>query len=399
MGDGHRDGQRKFVSLFSGCGGLDLGFENSGFQCIGAFEAEPEVLSTHEHNLRVPVHQCDLSTSSPPDGIFADLVIAGPPCQGFSTAGKRDLNDPRNSLLLSAARIALQIRPAVFVLENVAGATAGEHRIFWDRVDAMLKNAGYQVVTLTCRAASLGLAQLRTRMVLIAWNTGKQCNLSLPTLAPRRLRDVLNGVEFAEDHKPKYLDSKSPLARIARRIKPGQKLCNVRLGARAIHTWDIPEIFGAVSARERQTLSAIAMLRRRERTRDYGDADPVKGSSVRKALGREVVGELQELVNKGYLRRIGHRFDLTHTFNGKYRRLTWDDPAFTVDTRFGDPRYFLHPAEQRGFTVREAARVQGFPDHFKFLGSERQQYRMIGNAVPPPMASCIADLVRHRIFS
>lgn len=399
MSDGRGGRRREFVSLFSGCGGLDLGFENSGYRCIGAFETEPEVLSTHKHNLQAPVHRCDLSTSSVPGEMSADIVLAGPPCQGFSTAGKRDLNDPRNSLLISAARIALQIRPTVFVLENVAGATAGEHRVFWDRVEAMLKNAGYQVATLTCRAASLGLAQLRTRMVLIAWSTGKQCSLSLPVVASRKLRDVLKGVESAKDHKPKYLESGSTLAKIARRIRPGQKLCNVRLGDSAIHTWEIPEIFGSVSPSERQVLSTVALLRRRERIRDHGDADPVKASSILKLLRRDVSSELAILVDKGYLRKVGRRFDLTHTFNGKCRRLMWDEPAYTVDTRFGDPRYFLHPEEQRGFTVREAARVQGFPDHFEFLGSERQQYRMIGNAVPPPMASCIADLIREEILS
>jgi DNA (cytosine-5)-methyltransferase 1 len=399
MSDGHVKGSRTFVSLFSGCGGLDLGFVNAGFRCVGAFDAEPEVLATYRHNLGTPAHNCDLSGPFLPEKLTADLVVAGPPCQGFSTAGKRDLNDPRNSLLISATQIALQIRPAVFVLENVAGATAGEHRIFWNRVEAMLKNSNYKVVTLTCRASTLGLAQLRTRLVLIAWNTGRSPTLTLPVLPSQRLRDVLRGVESARDHRPKYLDPKSALAKVARRIGPGQKLCNVRLGATAIHTWDIPEIFGLVTKTERQALSAIALLRRRERIRDYGDADPVRRSSVLKLMGRDISQELDALVNKGYLKKIGRRFDLTHTFNGKFRRLQWDEPAFTVDTRFGDPRYFLHPAEQRGFTVREAARVQGFPDSFEFFGTERQQYRMIGNAVPPPMANTVANLVNEGIFS
>lgn len=392
--------ERKFLSLFSGCGGLDLGFTNSGFQCIGAFELDREALDTHKHNLGSPAHEYDLSTNRlPPVPVEADVVIAGPPCQGFSTAGKRDLNDPRNSLLVTSVNLALQVRPSLFVLENVAGATAGEHRIFWDCAEAVLKNAGYQVQTLRCCAASLGLAQLRTRMVLIAWNTGRLCRLELPMVPPKRLREVLKSVEAAKNHIPKYLDPKSSMAKVASQIEPGQKLCNVRLAKSSVHTWEIPEVFGSVTNKEREILLAVARLRRRERIREYGDADPVRGSSVGRYTGRDVSRDIKALVGKGYLRSIGRRFDLTHTFNGKYRRLRWDEPAFTVDTRFGDPRYFLHPAEQRGFTVREAARVQGFPDNFEFLGNERQQYRMIGNAVPPPMATSIADLVREAILS
>lgn len=390
---------RRFVSLFSGCGGLDLGFIKSGFRCVGAFELDREVLRTHKHNLRAPVHERDLSTNSLPTNLRADLVLAGPPCQGFSTAGKRDLNDPRNSLLLSAAKLALQLGPSIFVLENVAGATSGQHRMYWDAAESILKDAGYQVATLKCCAANVGLAQLRTRVVLIAWNTHKICRLEIPVVPSKQLSDVLKGVEFAKNHVPRYLDPKSQLANVATRIGPGQKLCNVRLGERSIHTWDIPEVFGKVTSNEREVLSAIALLRRRERMRDFGDADPVLRASVHRFLGRDASAEVNRLVDKGYLRKIGRRFDLTHSFNGKCRRLKWDEPALTVDTRFGDPRYFLHPTEQRGFTVREAARVQGFPDEFEFLGTERQQYQMIGNAVPPPMATCIANIVQKAILS
>jgi DNA (cytosine-5)-methyltransferase 1 len=395
-----RTSPRSFVSLFSGCGGLDLGFEQSGFSCIAAFDSDPQVLKSHKKNLSAPTHVTDLSATEllklcPP----ASLVLAGPPCQGFSTAGKRNLHDPRNSLLVAAAEIAMKIRPAVFVLENVVGVTAGEHRVFWDRVEALVRLHGYKSATLTCRGHELGLAQLRTRKVLIAWNTGKDITLSMPNLPPVTLRDVLAGIENVPDHAPKYLDSQSEVAQIAKRIQPGQKLSNVRLGERAIQTWQIPEVFGRVSHSESEILRAVAVLRRRERLRAFGDADPVKQISISKLLGRDVSQDLSRLLKTKFLRKIGHRYDLIHTFNGKFRRLDWDQPAFTVDTRFGEPRYFLHPAEQRGFSVREAARIQGFPDGFLFEGTERQRFRMIGNAVPPPMASQIANLILEAILA
>jgi DNA (cytosine-5)-methyltransferase 1 len=120
--------------------------------------------------------------------------------------------------------------------------------------------------------------------------------------------------------------------------------------------------------------------------------------SISTALQRSVSDDLDSLLSKGYIRRVGRYYDLTHTFNGKFRRLSWNAPALTVDTRFGDPRYFLHPEEDRGFTVREVARVQGFPDSYIFFGRERLSYTMLGNAVPPPMARSIAQLVRTRLL-
>ena len=142
------------------------------------------------------------------------------------------------------------------------------------------------------------------------------------------------------------------------------------------------------------------MLRRRrqKRIRDYGDADPVTARAMQHFVGRPVVAVLGSLVDKGYVRRIGKFYDLVHTFNGKFRRLSWHEAAPTVDTRFGDPHYFLHPSKHRAFTVREAARVQGFPDDFSFCGSERSQYRMIGNAVPPPLAKCLAEFVLRNMI-
>src|SRR5207302_303230 len=121
--------------------------------------------------------------------------------------------------------------------------------------------------------------------------------------------------------------------------------------------------------------------------------DPVSERHLRTELGYSVSSLLKRLIDKGYVRRVGRRYDLSHTFNGKFRRLSLDLPSLTVDTRFGNPRYFLHPTQQRGFTVREAARIQGFPDSFVFSGSESSQFRLIGNAVPPPLARGLASFV------
>ena len=136
-------------------------------------------------------------------------------------------------------------------------------------------------------------------------------------------------------------------------------------------------------------------LRRLERRRDFGDADPVSVSALSEYIGFSTQVAVRDLLAKNYVRRIDKKYvDLTHTFNGKYRRLSWDDISYTVDTYFGNPKYFLHPTDHRGLTVREAARLQTFPDLFEFVGPEAEKYKMIGNAVPPQFAKAIAEQLR-----
>src|SRR3989442_659967 len=118
---------------------------------------------------------------------------------------------------------------------------------------------------------------------------------------------------------------------------PGQKLSNVRGGPRSVHTWNIPEVFGATTAAECALLETLMSVRRSERRRNFGDADPVTPTRLERELGTHVRKLIRSLVRKGYVRRIGRYVDLVHSFNGKCRRFRWDDVACTVDTRFGDP--------------------------------------------------------------
>lgn len=386
-----------FISLFCGCGGFDLGFTQSGFQCHGAFDIDSLAVKNHQANLGVGAITQNLedgcNTLSLPKKV--DVLIAGPPCQGFSTAGKRNLDDPRNHLLLTAGKIALQLKPRVFIVENVRGVVSGGHRKYWDDLCEMLRGRGYQVCDFLCDVSKIGIPQTRKRMIMLAWNTGRNWTVPNKSKRVKTLSDALANINGSPDHKASLLDSKSEFAKIANHIKAGQKLCNVRGGPRSVHTWTIPEVFGKTNNSERRVLEAILYLRRRIRLRNYGDADPVLATDVTKAIGKNSKSILSRLVFKGYVRKIGHRYDLMHTFNGKFRRLRWDKPSATVDTRFIDPRYFLHPEEDRGFTVREAARIQGFPDSFEFYGSEKDQCRLIGNAVPPPLAKWLAECAKQ----
>jgi DNA (cytosine-5)-methyltransferase 1 len=389
-----------FVSLFSGCGGLDLGFEQAGFRGLAAFDIDRVAVESHNRNLQTPGHVCDLAsefqiktTIAPPT-----VVVAGPPCQGFSTLGLRRFDDPRNSLIVVGVRHALALQPKVIIIENVSGVLSGEHRSYWEEAEMLLKSAMYSIETHKVTSSDFGVPQIRRRIVMIAWKGKEEFRPVFQTADRMTLANALEKTDGLRNHDPKELQKGSSDFKIACRIGQHQKLCNVRCGERAIPTWEIPEVFGKTTSAEREVLHAIQRLRRQLRDRESGDADPVSARDVADRCGRDVKAQIVGLCEKQYLRRIGRRFDLAHTFNGKYRRLAWEHPAPAVDTRFGEPRYFLHPEEHRGFSVREAARIQGFPDDFEFLGSRAAQFRMVGNAVPPPLAFQIAVAIREQLL-
>jgi DNA (cytosine-5)-methyltransferase 1 len=386
-----------FISLFSGCGGLDAGFIESGFTCQQAFDIDKKVIDVHRMNLGDSGTVADLREITKVQLLKngkPSVVVAGSPCQGFSTAGKRELHDPRNSLLLHAGKLAIQVKPKVFIAENVSGALSGEHKVYWHELENMLRAAGYSTTTLKLNASDLGLAQMRSRVIMLAWRGQKEPKFDSQVVLPRTLAEALSGIDDLPQHEKKFLPTHSSHFLISSRIKRGQKLCNVRGGAASIHTWDIPEVFGKTTQQERLVLQTTMKLRRSERLRDFGDADPVALQSLLRDIGSRAPALVKSLVKKGYMRIVEDRFDLANTYNGKYRRLDWNSISLTVDTRFGDPRYFLHPSEHRSFTVREAARIQGFPDWFVFPGRAVDSFKMIGNAVPPPMARYLADGVR-----
>jgi DNA (cytosine-5)-methyltransferase 1 len=386
-----------FASLFSGCGGFDLGFVNSGFEPSAAFDCDEDAVRTFRRNLGDHIELRDLRRGVPSMERMkkVNVLIAGPPCQGFSTAGKRDLHDDRNKFLVLTGHLAEEAKPDVLVVENVPAALSGDHAKYWDALTGILRFRGYRTCSFRLEAAQLGMAQIRKRLFLLAWRTGRDITIGLPRQSPTSLRESLAGVDGLPNNLPRHLLRNSQAWKIARCIGSGQKLSNVRGGKRAVHTWQIPTVFGATTPHERTLLELVLRLRRQSRTRDSGDADPVSIERLAKALGEPFRRLLRSLVRKGYICYKGTSIDLVHTFNGMFRRLAWDAPSCTVDTRFGEPRYFLHPDQDRGFTVREAARIQGFPDHFIFEGETKAQYRLVGNAVPPPLAQFTAELTRH----
>lgn len=382
-----------FYSLFSGCGGLDIGFVNAGFTPSLSVDQDANALAVHERYIGCPVEQLDLAKSDPSIARSAriDVLLAGSPCQGFSTMGHRRIDDPRNSLLLVAARLAEKHRPKVVVAENVLGVLSGEHRLYWESLHSSMRALGYKTKDFYINSSDFGVAQIRRRAVMISWRT-KYMEIPDPVKVPlSTLETALANLDGTPNHSPIELPEDSKHRKIAEKIQQGQKLTNARSGERSVHTWNIPDVFSRTNKRQRDVLDTVLRLRRQERRRPFGDADPVETARLEAMFGSEL---LAQLVQKGYLRKFDKHHDLTNTFNGKYRRLELGGLSRTVDTRFGDCTSVLHPTEHRSFTVREAARIQGFPDDIIFSGTLKEQFRMIGNAVPPPMAFAIANSVK-----
>lgn len=145
--------QPTFISLFCGAGGFDLGFVQAGFRCVAAYDISPVAVQVHRTNLGSLAEVCDLSlpTFSVSRLSGVDVLIAGPPCQGFSTAGKRDVYDPRNKLLLISGKIATSVQPKVFIAENVTGVTSGQHGTYWN---SLKTSSSPQAISLMISAAT-----------------------------------------------------------------------------------------------------------------------------------------------------------------------------------------------------------------------------------------------------
>lgn len=224
-----------------------------GYRCVGAFDIDPYAVQTYNSNFESRNAEiADLEhwrTLTLPRHV--DVVLAGPPCQGFSTLGPRGPRDPRNRLLEVPVDIAISLGARLMLLENVPGALA-RSASRWKTVEARLRRNGYQCRTMRLDAGLAGLPQRRKRILLVA-RKGSQ---PIPdwAIAPSRtvpLGNVLKVRSGTANHVPRLLREGTRPFRIAVHIRPGQKLCNVRLSPACVHTWHIPEVFGAVLSRRR----------------------------------------------------------------------------------------------------------------------------------------------------
>lgn len=348
------------VDLFCGAGGLSLGFEQAGVRVAAAVDDDPLNVSAYGKNFPdATVLQGDVRSLTGDElmrsaGIGArrvDVVFGGPPCQGFSVGGHRNDHDPRNQLILEFARIVDELQPRYFVLENVPGIVRGEGRLLEPFFDAV-GNAGFDIVepVRDLDAQDFGVPQRRKRIFVLGWKRTES-----PPRYPRRSAGA----------RPTIWDA---------------------LG-------DLPEI---------------------ERHRSLLSTDVYRGplgmpSSYAEALRRPPIRpqeneyELSGCLRTVHSRRTRYRFAKTSPGSrepvSRFFRLDKDAVAPTLRAgsgwdygRFTAPRP-IHPVHPRCITVREAARLQSFPDRFTFHGTKWHGFRQVGNAVPPRLALAIARIV------
>lgn len=337
------------LDLFCGAGGLSLGFARAGFDIIHAFDNSRAALETHKSNLRTHTTVLDLSKGAelPP----ADVIIGGPPCQGFSSAGLRRTDDVRNSLVGCFSRIVEELRPKAFVFENVEGfLTAQDGNRVMELLTPLIA-AGYRIHLRKMNAANYGVPQHRKRVIAIG---GLGWDPSFPH--PTHSAYGAPGASLASKHLP-----------------------------------PAPSLEGALRNLPHPTNNPPGLLQ----GHFYR---PLRGMDLARAVALKPGQTMRDLPSglqhESYLRRASRRvMDGTPTERrggapSGIRRLLPSEPSKAITS--GARGEFLHPFEDRTLTIRECARLQTFPDDFVFCGSSSEQMQLIGNAVPPLLAYNIA---------
>lgn len=421
----------KIVSVFSGCGGLDLGFVQAGFDVIAACDNDEAAAEVYAHN--IGKHMSCIDVQSDDFRLFAkdaecDVLLGGFPCQGFSKAGPKQKDDPRNLLYLHMFELIERLNPTMIVAENVDGLQQNFSGAALEQIVGRLEQLGYDVTYRIFDAATFGVAQHRRRLFIIAskvdsgiefnWPAAthraetrngefKLVDDALPLFAvinglksPVSIKDAIGDLEQLNDQVADHrIVSKWPAqySTIMERIGPGQKLCNVRHASTSVKTWEIPEAFGAVTSRQITILDTISRHRRHKKYGSIPNGNPIPYDEIERLSGLfEMEADIQDLVDKRYLKPKDGGFDLSGAMfcSGIFKRPDWNDASPTVLTNFNNPRYFIHPTQDRPFSLRECARLQGFPDSFLFSSVNLEDgYRLVGNAVPPPLAKAIAQQV------
>lgn len=429
----------RVVSVFCGCGGLDHGFRKAGFDLVYACDNDPAAVACYASNLDTRVFCRDATSDAFHRDIReigrCDVVLGGFPCQGFSKAGRKQQGDSRNLLYTEMRRVVEQLRPKVFIAENVDGMSQNFGGAYIRRIASDFASLGYAVEYRVLDAVAFGVPQHRRRIFFVGvradhgmafrWpqpmhhapaRNGEfriETAVSGSTLfdvetarlaAPRTIRDAIGDLAERGLDVPDHTFARSwpeKYEHVFRRIGEGQKLCNVRHADTSIYSWQIPEVFGRTTTREQAILETISKHRRHKRYGSIPNGNPLPVDEIERLSGLSAVGaEIASLLDKGYLKGIKGRYDLKGAMfcSGLFKRPRWDEPAPTVLTNFYNPRYFLHPSKDRPFTLRECARLQGFPDDFRFLDAGGaveliSGYRLVGNAVPPLVSRAFADAV------
>jgi DNA (cytosine-5)-methyltransferase 1 len=344
--------RNKIIDLFCGCGGLSKGFEKAGFEIALAIDMWKDAIETYNYNHDNKVAMCknihDLSNEelkkiAKENDVVG--VIGGPPCQGFSTVGTRDINDSRNHLYLEYCRVVETIQPDFFVLENVKGLTTLGGGAFKDDIIIRFENLGYKVKYEIVNAADFGVPQNRERVFFVGIKR-------IEYVFPKRKEEIIASKEAISDLLA-LSDVDGDSETYAYASEP-QNTYQKNMRGKRVNVYN-----HQITKHTQQTKDIISLIPDGGKIRDL----PEKYWHVRK-------------------------------YNKAFERMSSERPSNTVDT--GHRNYF-HYELNRIPTVRENCRLQSFDDNFIVLGSKTSQYKQVGNAVPPLLAYAIAQTIKEQL--
>ena len=340
-----------FVDLFAGAGGLSWGLQQAGMTCLLASDHWDDALATYRHNM--PDHhvvKADILNMTVsrlrkllPDK--PDWIVGGPPCQGYSTVGKRNRSDPRNVLFMEFRKLVAGIKPSGFLIENVLGL---KDMSFEQEVAESFRELNYRVQFMVLTSADYGVPQLRRRVVFVG-------------------------------HKDRGLFQGPPITHDA------ETYVSV---ADAI--FDLPELRAGESSDkyDKQPATPYQKLLRL-------DSDTLQGHVVSKHPAH-LVKAISFIPDGGNRQAIPPRHQPRAGFHNSYSRLASWLPAVAITQNLGKPSgtRCIHPFQHRGLSTREGARLQSFPDRFLFLGGVTSQRLQIANAVPPLLAQAVGEALQ-----
>ncbi len=342
----------KILDLFCGAGGFSYGLEkNSSFKTLIGVDFDEHAIKTFQHNfkdsigivgdLTDPNVRNEIINESKKLGI--NMVIGGPPCQGFSLKGKKlGLDDPRNFLFLEFVKIVEELKPEVFIIENVKQLLHAQEGYFLQQIRMRFKNLDYIINDGFLNAKNFGVPQNRERTFIIG---SKSRSVDLPkpmTLKFSSVRDAISDLSYLESGEGKFESEYK----------------------------DKPESKYQGKLRAKKLYNHIAT--------NHSDI---------------AITKLKLVPPEGDKSSIPVELRGKQKFSTTWSRLKWDSVSPTIDTRFDTPSNGRnsHPYLNRSITPREAARIQSFDDSFVFLGQKTSVCRQIGNAVPPLLAKSIGD--------